>query len=249
MSVREQWGGRVALITGASSGIGNAIAAALVDDGLRVAALGRNEKRLRELEHTCGEAVLPLVCDVRDEASVKEAFTAIARKWGGVDVLVNNAGLGHGQSLFDGETEKWREVLEVNVLALAVFTREMLAQLVARGAAGHIVHVSSMSAHRVAPGSGMYGATKFAVRALTESLRRELWERKSRTRVTAISPGLVETGFHAVFTGSEKGAREIYDSMKVLDPSDIVSAVRYVLSQPPHVQVHDVLVRPTEQGT
>ena len=249
MSVSEQWGGRVALVTGASSGIGRAIAEALVADGLRVAALGRNQGRLDALAQVCGQDLLPVVCDVRDEASVKSAFAAVAAKWGGVDVLVNNAGLGHGQSLFNGETEKWREVLEVNVLALAVFTRETLAQLEARGAAGHIVHVSSMSAHRIAPGSGMYGATKFAVRALTESLRKELWERKSRTRVTAISPGLVETGFHAVFTGSEKGAREIYDSMKVLDPADIVSALRYVLSQPPHVQVHDVLVRPTEQGT
>lgn len=249
MNVTEQWGGRVALVTGASSGIGRAIAEALVQDGLRVAALGRNEARLGALSEACGEALLPVVCDVRDEESVKAAFATIAGAWGGVDVLVNNAGLGHGQSLFDGETDKWREVLEVNVLALAVFTRETLKQLEARGATGHIVHVSSMSAHRVAPGSGMYGATKFAVRALTESLRKELWERKSHTRVTAISPGLVETGFHAVFTGSEKGAREIYDSMKVLDPADIVSALRYVLSQPPHVQVHDVLVRPTEQGT
>lgn len=249
MTVRTHWEGRVALVTGASSGIGRAIARGLVEDGLKVAALARSADKLAALHRDCGDALLPLPCDLRDEASIRAAFGQVAAAWGGVDILVNNAGLGHAQSLLDGDTEKWREMLEVNVLALTVCTREALQQLEARGAAGHIVHISSMASHRVPPNSGMYSATKYAVRALTEALRKELHARGSRTRVTAISPGLVETGFHRVFTGSEDGAREIYDALRVLDAADVLEAVRYVLAQPPHVQVHDVLLRPTEQGT
>lgn len=247
MSSMKQWNGRVAMVTGASAGIGRALTEALVGDGMRVAAVARRADRLKELRDELGDAVLPLACDLRNPDQIRATFATVADRWGGVDVLINNAGLGHRSSLVDGDPEQWREMLDVNVLALCICTREALQQMRARDVDGHVVHVSSMASHRVPPGSSVYSATKFAVRSLTEGLRMELRELESGIRVTAVSPGLVETEFHQVFTGSKTEAQAMYDSLRVLDPADVVSAVRYVLSQPPHVQVHDVLVRPTAQ--
>jgi NADP-dependent 3-hydroxy acid dehydrogenase YdfG len=171
----------------------------------------------------------------------------VRARFGGVDVLINNAGLGRAASLADGATEDWREMLELNVLALSICTREALRDMRARGDDGHVIHVSSMAAHRVPPASGMYSATKFAVRALTEALRQELRERESAIRVTAISPGFVETEFAATYHRSEEAARETYGRFKVLEPSDVADAIAWVLACPPHMQVHDVLMRPTHQ--
>jgi NADP-dependent 3-hydroxy acid dehydrogenase YdfG len=112
-----------------------------------------------------------------------------------------------------------------------------------------VIHLSSMGGHRVPKGSGVYAATKFAVRALTEGLRQELRDQGSPVRVTAISPGLVETEFAAHCFGSEQRAREIYGRFKVLEAGDVAETVLYALCAPPHVQVHDILVRPTDQST
>ena len=162
-------------------------------------------------------------------------------------MLVNNAGLGHDAPLTSGKTEHWRDMLEVNILALCVCTREAVAQMHDRGGDGYIIHISSMSGHRVPGGSGVYSATKFAVRSLTEGLRAELRAQASRVRISAISPGFVETEFAAQYHRSEDTAREIYSRFPVLQADDIAEAVRYLLGSPQHVQVHDILMRPTEQ--
>lgn len=250
MSDMKRWKGRTALVTGASSGIGRAVAIALARAGMRVAICARREHRIRRLadEIAAGpDDVLARKVDLRDELQILELFRVIEQRWGGVDVLVNNAGLGHLSPLCSGKTEHWREMLEINVLALCVCTREALRQMEVRGQEGHVIHISSMAAHRVPPGSGVYSATKFAVRSLTEGLRQELRAKGSPIRVTAISPGFVETEFAARFHNSEEKAREIYGQLEVLRPEEIADAVTYVLSQPPHVQVHDILVRPTDQ--
>jgi NADP-dependent 3-hydroxy acid dehydrogenase YdfG len=241
-----------ALVTGASSGIGREVALALLADGLRVAICARRRERLDELVAASAapaERVLALAVDLRQEEQIQALFSAIRQRWGGVDVLVNNAGLGHREPLRSGESERWREMLEVNVLALCICTREALRDMEARGVAGHVIHISSMAGHRVPPGSGVYSATKFAVRSLTEGLRQELREVGSPVRVTAISPGFVETEFAARYHDSEERAREIYSRLKVLEARDVAEAVRYVLAQPPHVQIHDLLMRPTDQET
>jgi 17beta-estradiol 17-dehydrogenase / 3beta-hydroxysteroid 3-dehydrogenase len=243
----NRWRDRVALVTGASSGIGRAIAAALVAGGMQVAACARRRDRLEALRAEHGDRVLALEVDVRDEDRVRAAFDQVRTAWGGVDVLVNNAGLGHAAPLVSGDTAMWREMLEVNVLALSVCTREAVADLRRRGAEGHIIHVSSMSAHRIPPGSGMYSATKFAVRSLTEGLRTELRALELPIRVTAISPGFVETEFAEKYHRSREAAEQTYSRYKVLDPDDVAGAVTYALAQPAHVQVHDLLMRPTEQ--
>lgn len=247
----ERWRGRVALVTGASSGIGRATATRLAREGMRIAICARRADRLEELAHELSELgaeVLAKPTDLRDERAIAALFATIRERFGGVDLLVNNAGLGHESPLTRGSTEHWREMLEVNVLALCVCTREAVQDMRARGDDGHVVHISSMAAHRVPSNSGVYSATKFAVRSLTEGLRQELRELGSNIRVSAISPGFVETEFAAVYHGSESVAREIYGRHEVLTGEDVAEMVAWIVGAPPHVQVHDVLVRPTHQA-
>ena len=246
----NRWRSRVALVTGATSGIGWAVSSSLARCGMRVAACGRRSDRLKrlrlELESFGGE-ILTHETDLRDESKIEELFAAIRSRWGGVDVLVNNAGLGRNAPLMSGRTDDWREILELNVLALCICTREAVSDMRERGDEGHVIHISSMAAHRVPPGSGVYSASKFAVRSLTESLRRELRAAGSSIRVSTVSPGLVETEFAGVFHGSRKAADDIYGRYKVLEAGDVAEAVLYLLSRPRHVQVHDILMRPLEQ--
>lgn len=247
----QRWSRRTALVTGASSGIGRAVALRLAGHGMNVAIAARRADRLAALEAemaTSGAGVLAVPTDMRDEAQILALFERARRRFGGVDVLVNNAGLGHAAPLTSAATELWREMLEVNVLALCICTREAVRDMHARGGEGHVIHISSMAAHRVPPGGGVYAASKFGVRALTEALRQELHEAKSPVRVTAVSPGYVETEFAAVYHKSEEAARHTYSRLKALEAEDVAEAVVYALSQPPHVQVHDILLRPHEQA-
>jgi NADP-dependent 3-hydroxy acid dehydrogenase YdfG len=141
----------------------------------------------------------------------------------------------------------WREVLDVNVLALSLCTKEAVSDMRKRGDNGYVIHISSMSAHRIPTGSGMYSASKFAVRSLTEGLRQELYDIRSGIRVSAISPGFVETEFAEVYSGSKEIAAQTYSRYRVLDAVDIAEQALFLLKSPLHVQIHDILVRPTEQ--
>jgi len=243
--------GKVALVTGGSSGIGTSIVETLLGLGLRVVTCARRLDRLTALHerHNRTDNLLPVAADLRSEQDITALFSQIRERWGSVDILVNNAGLGRKSSLLDGESSAWREMLEVNVLALCICTREAIADMRTHGTAGHVIHISSMAGHRVPPGSGVYSASKYAVRALTEGLRQELREAGSPIRVTAISPGFVETEFAENYHQSKTKAEEIYGQYQVLTANDIARAVVYALEQPAHVQVHDILVRPTSQRT
>jgi 17beta-estradiol 17-dehydrogenase / 3beta-hydroxysteroid 3-dehydrogenase len=246
----ERFRGKVALVTGASAGIGRAVAQALLARGLSVVGCARRRDRLEAIGRGGdGERFLALSVDLRDEAAILQMFETLRDRFGGVDVLVNNAGLGHHAPLVSGSTEHFREMLDVNVLALCICTREALRDMRARGDDGHVIHVSSMAAYRVPQGGGsaVYAATKHAVRALTEGLRAELRALGSRIRVSAISPGFVETEFAGLYHKRPEAAVETYGRYKVLEPTDIARAVEYVLLCPPHVQVHDVLMRPVDQ--
>ncbi len=246
----QQWVGRTALVTGGSRGIGAAVAVRLLAEGMRVVSCSRRQAAVADIlaeADPSGERSSAVAVDVRDEASVQAAFAAARERFGGVDVLINNAGLGHAAPLAEGTVEEWREMLEVNLLGLCICTREALADMRARGGFGQIVHIGSMAGQRVPAGAGLYAATKHAVRALTESLRIELREAGDSIRVGEICPGFVETGFAAHYMKSEEKAREIYSQFKVLEADDVAEAVVYMLSCPPHVQVHDILMRPTEQ--
>lgn len=244
------WRGSVAAVTGASSGIGAATARALALAGFKVALIARREARLKqlcaEIEEAGGSSfAYPL--DLRDCEATGATLRLIGETLGPIRLLVNNAGLGHAAPLMRGDTEHWREMLELNILALCVCTREATQQMRSAGDWGHIIHISSMSAHRVPRGSGVYSATKFAVRSLTEGLRQELREEKSAIRVSALSPGFVETEFAAHYHRSEEVAREMYTQYQVLSAEDVANAVLYLVQQPAHVQIHDLLMRPTQQ--
>jgi NADP-dependent 3-hydroxy acid dehydrogenase YdfG len=247
----ERLAGRSAVVTGASSGIGAATARALAAAGASVTLAARRLERLEALAaelRAAGAAVAVARADMRVEAEVAGIVALARERFGGVDVLVNNAGLGRAAPIASAATEPWREMLEVNVLGLAIASREAIRDMERRGVGGHVVHVSSMAGHRVpGPDSAMYAATKFAVRALTEGMRQELRARKSPIRVSAVSPGYVETEFAGVFSGSADAARRTYAQLKVLEPRDVADAILWVVMQPPHVEVHDVLVRPTQQ--
>ena len=247
--MQGQENGKVALITGASSGIGQAIARTLFHAGYRLVLAARREDRLEALasELNAPARVLTHPTDLRSISSIESLFETVRTQWGGVDVLINNAGLGRFAPLTTGDEELWREMLEVNVLGLCVCTREAVKDMRGRGDQGHVVNISSMAAHRVPGGSGVYSATKFAVRSLTEGLRLELRAENSKIRVGAISPGFVETEFAEVYHGDPNKAEEAYSRYKVLDAKDIAATCLHLLELPEHVQIHDVLVRPTEQ--
>ena len=242
----------VAMITGASSGIGKAVAQRLANEGYRLCLTARRTKRLDSLSQVLGKQTEVLVesADMRDEQEILAVFKSIEAHFGALNVLVNSAGLGHDAPLTSGESEDWREMLDVNVLGLSIATREAVKLMRRTQDNGHIIHISSMSGHRVPGGTGsMYSATKFAVRALTEGLRKELYELKSNIRICAISPGFVETEFAAVMSGSEKRAQETYNRFQCLTADDVADSVSWVLRTPLHMQVHDILMRPTAQPT
>lgn len=229
----------IAAITGASSGIGTAIATRLAADGYNLALCARRRQRLAELADKLAlqydVEVLTQAVDLRQEDQILSWFGAISDRFKRLDVLVNNAGLGYQEPLTQGDTEKWRETLDVNVIALCICTREAVKLMRQFGNdRGHIVHISSMSGHRV-PSSGMYSASKFAVRALTEGLRQELRADGSAIRISSISPGFVETEFAAKYSGSTERAQQIYNQFPVLQPQDIANAVGYTLGQPDQI--------------
>ncbi|XP_071944509.1 dehydrogenase/reductase SDR family member 11-like [Antedon mediterranea] len=248
----DRWVGRVALVTGASVGIGAAIAKKLVSHGMKVVGCANNgvdkvKAISEELKSQNAPGLLHAVkCDVTKEDEILAMFAEIKEKFGGVDVCVNNAGLGFDCPLMSGKTEHWRHMLEVNVLALAICTRESLNQMAERGVDdGHIFHLNSTSGHRVV-GSGFYCGTKYMVTAMTEGLRQELRNKKSNIRITSISPGMVKTEFSIRMRGEEKG-NEIYSRMKNLEADDIANSLIHALHAPPHCQIHDIIMRPTEQ--
>ena len=246
----ERWKGRVALVTGASSGIGKEVAERLLDAGMKVVVTARRQERLGALVK--GREGLAIACDFRDTDAIEALFAEVRETWGGVDVLVNSAGLGRDAPLTSGATEHWREMLEVNVLALCVCTREALSDMRRRGDDGHVIHISSMAGHRVPPNSGVYSATKFAVRSLTEGLRQELRAVGSQCRVTAISPGVVETEFLEVFLEDARKGKQAYAERGVheaLHVTDVAASVMHALSAPAGVEIHDILMRPTRQVT
>mmetsp|Transcript_11378 Transcript_11378/g.19032 ORF Transcript_11378/g.19032 Transcript_11378/m.19032 type:complete len:250 (+) Transcript_11378:35-784(+) len=245
----------VAVVTGASAGIGKALVLKLAEKGFNVAFCARRQERLDELKSEVLKInqdlkVLAKVVDLKEEKEILEFFEDIKTTFDSrIDVLVNNAGLGHPAPLIDDDrstTAQWKEMFDVNVIALSICTREAI-QLMKKRNSGHVVHVSSMSAHRV-KGSGMYAATKHAVRALTERLRQELREIDSDIRVSSISPGWVETEFVTqYYQGDEEKAQGVYGRYKCLESEDIADAIMYTICAPPHVQIHDILLRPLRQ--
>ncbi|KAK7864258.1 hypothetical protein R5R35_009521 [Gryllus longicercus] len=261
----ERWRGRVAVVTGASAGIGAAIAYQFQDAGLTVVALARRKEKIpvavakaREEAAARGRASLgkapapgPLhcvQCDVSNEQDVLAAFKWVRDNVGTVHILVNNAGRGGETRLTGTNTAEWRDILDTNVLGLSMCTREAIQLMREKGVDdGHVVHIGSIAGHiyPVIPGAEIYGATKHAVRVLTEGLRKELVAAKSKIRVTEVSPGVVKTEF--VDKLKSRGGDDWWKKPH-LHPEDIADCVLYAINAPPHVQIHEIIVKPVGEA-
>ncbi|KAG5306844.1 SDR1 dehydrogenase, partial [Acromyrmex insinuator] len=241
----ERWNGKVAVVTGASAGIGAAIVRNLVKQGMIVAGFARRVEKIKEIADCLKDSsdkLHAVECDVTKEESVTVAFAWVKNNLGPISVLVNSAGIIKESSLIDGTLEDWRSVFDVNVLGLCLCTREAVRMM--RETADEdaiVIHVNSLAAERVpsVPGFSVYPASKRAITGLAMTLRHEL--AGTRIRVTNISPGLVATKFMASYSVFSP---ETMAAMPVLNPDDVAAAVIYVLSNPPHVLIQDVVLRP-----
>uniref|UniRef100_A0A182WKA6 Dehydrogenase n=1 Tax=Anopheles minimus TaxID=112268 RepID=A0A182WKA6_9DIPT len=238
----DRWIGKVAIVTGASSGIGATAVQALARAGMIVAGLARRTERVEELKkHLPPEAanrVHAIRCDVTSEESIVNAFGTVDRQLGGVDVLINNAGVSKLTCtlLTPGNGEDLRTVMDTNVMGLVLCSREAFQSMKRRQVAGHIVNINSILGHKYIgfPNLNIYGASKYAVTAITETLRNDL--RNEGTKVKSISPGIVRT--EMVPEGKQ------FENTPMLEADDIVGAILYALGTPPHVQVHEVIIKP-----
>src|SRR5690606_17341858 len=242
--------GKLALITGASSGIGEACARALASYGANLILVARRAERLaalkEELEREAGVSVRTRLLDVRDRPGVMAFGEELEREGVVPDVLVNNAGLSRGlDKLHEGSFEDWDEMIDTNVKGLLNVTRVILPLMVARDR-GHVVNIGSTAGHLVYPKGNVYNATKFAVRALNQGMSLDLVG--TRIRVSSIDPGAVETEFSEVrFRGDRERAKKVYQGYTPLSPADVADAVCYVVNAPEHVNILELVMLPTAQ--
>jgi serine 3-dehydrogenase len=238
---------RTALITGATSGIGEAAARALVKGGWRVVATGRRADRLAALASAIGaDKVHGAAFDVRDEVARDKALAALPDGFRGVDLLVNNAGLALGRNPAQtADLAQWKTMIDTNVTALASLTHKLLPGLIARR--GAIINVSSVAATYPYPGGNVYGGTKAFVTQFSLGLRSDL--HGTGVRVTSIEPGMVETEFMLVRTSGDKAASEaVYRGAKPMTGADIAAAILWVAELPPHLNINRLELMPVSQS-
>lgn len=240
--------GKVALVTGASSGIGEATARALAADGAHVAIAARRTDRLAALRdelESAGAQVLTLELDVTDEAAVRAAVQSTVDRFGALDIVVNNAGVMLLGPVENADTTDWTRMINTNVLGLMYLTHAALPHLLA--SQGTVVQISSVAGRVARSGSAVYNASKHAVNAFSEGLRQEVTGRG--VRVVLIEPGMVATELreHITHAESKAGANKRAETMRQLQSEDIAEAVRYAVTAPAHVAINEVLIRPTDQ--
>ncbi|XP_023169475.2 farnesol dehydrogenase [Drosophila hydei] len=241
----ERWQNRIAVVTGASSGIGAVLSRQLVAAGIVVVALARRLERLEQLLEQLPDAERSRLhirqCDVTSLESVEAAFNWIEAELGGADILVNNAGKLAGGQLVTMPLDTVQQVLQTNVMGVVYCTQRTFQSLRKRKAPGHVVLINSIVGHYLfnpLPGSlqelNMYPATKHALTAMTELFRQEFRDLKTHIKVTSISPGLVDTDM----------VPQAYKRLPMLQPEDVANAIMYALATPPHVQVHELTIKP-----
>lgn len=238
------------LITGASSGIGQASSRLLAKNGYRLVLCGRRAERLDELkaELSAFTEVHTLLFDVRDREAVKNAIESIPTPFRPFDALINNAGNAHGLDFIqEGNWDDWDAMLDINVKGLLYVTKCILPDMVDREK-GHIINIGSTAGKEVYPKGNVYCASKHAVDALNQAMRIDL--NQHGIRVGAVHPGLVETEFSDVrFKGDRERAKTVYQGYSPLQAEDIARIVFFVLEQPAHVNIADVVVLPTDQAS
>ncbi|WP_445146389.1 SDR family NAD(P)-dependent oxidoreductase [Dyella sp. Tek66A03] len=241
--------GRVALVTGASSGIGEATALALAEAGARVAIAARRRDRLEALAATLealGAEPTVLVADLSSEAEAQRVVAETEARYGRLDILVNNAGVMYLEPVVDADLGRWRRMLELNVLSLIASTQAALPGMRSRRD-GHIVNISSTAGRVANPNAAGYAATKFGVVAFSEALRREVYQHN--IRVTVIEPGAVATELreHIGHAEVQAATNAWAEGMRQLQGSDVADAIVFCVSRPAHVNINEVLMRPTDQ--
>ncbi len=238
--------GRVALVTGATSGFGVAISERLHAEGARVVLAGRRADRLEALARRLGERALPVALDVRDRAAVDRAVGGLPGPFAAVDVLVNNAGLALGlEPAPRASLDDWETMIDTNCKGLVTCTRALLPGMVARDR-GHVVNIGSVAGTYPYPGGNVYGATKAFVHQFSLNLRADLVG--TGVRVTCVEPGMAHTEFSLVRLKDEARARAVYEGMSPLTGADVADAIHWAVTRPAHVNVNVVELMPEQQA-
>lgn len=237
---------KIALITGASSGIGKATAIRLQNEGYTIIACGRREENLKKLVDSFNDESIYLTFDVRNKQDVFNKINSLSDKYKKIDVLINNAGNAHGLDSFQNASiDDWDAMIDINVKGLYYVTKATLNYLLPDA---HIVNLGSIAGKEVYPNGNMYCASKHAVHALSESMRIDLLEKG--IKITNIAPGLVQTEFSLIrFKGDKERAENVYKGYQPLNPEDIADAIFYALSRPKHVNIADILILPSQQAS
>ncbi|CAG9856729.1 unnamed protein product [Phyllotreta striolata] len=241
----ERWIGKVAVVTGASSGIGAAIAKQLVENGLLVVGVARRVERIEDLAKTLGDKkgkLLAYKADLSNREEIKLLFDWTSDNAGPVAILINNAGIHTRTTIVDGDVEAWKKTIDVNLMATCVASREAISVMRKNNIDGHVININSILGHGIwnSPNMDIYPATKYAVTAFTETLRFELVNLKSKIKVSSVSPGVVDT---EIFENMDRSEFENIKK-RMLNPEDIADGVVYALSTPPHVLVKEVIIKP-----
>ncbi len=240
---------KIALITGATSGIGKACANLLASHHYNLIICGRRQEKLDELKRKLESQVevLTLSFDVRDRKVVTETLQSLPDSWKQIDVLINNAGNAHGLSpIQQGDMDDWDAMIDINVKGLLYVSRSVIPAMVARKQ-GHVINIGSIAGKEAYAGGNVYCASKFAVDALNKSMLIDL--NGLGIKVTAVNPGLVETEFSEVrFKGDKEKAKNVYRGMEPLRAEDVAETVLFVISRPQHVNISDMTIFPTAQA-
>jgi serine 3-dehydrogenase len=242
---------QIVLITGASSGIGAACAKIFAQGKAKLILNARRqdllEKLAQQLQEDYGSECYLLPFDVRDRATLEQSLTSLPPQWSNIAVLINNAGLSRGlDSLQEGKIADWEEMIDTNIKGLLYMTRQIVPKMVEQER-GHIINVGSIAGHQTYPKGNVYCATKAAVRTLSEGLKQDLLG--TPVRVSCVDPGLVETEFSLVrFRGEQEKAEKTYQGLTPLSPEDIADVIYFCATRPPHVNVSEMLVIPTDQS-
>jgi 3-hydroxy acid dehydrogenase / malonic semialdehyde reductase len=239
----------IILITGATAGIGQATAELLAREGYPLIITGRRSERLSELKGRLEgiTAVHTLCFDIRAREEVFKAIDSLPAEWENINILINNAGLAAGLDFFDeAEIDDWERMIDTNIKGLLYISRKVTPGMIARGA-GHIINVGSIAGREMYEKGNVYSATKHAVEALSRGMRIDMF--RHGIKVSTVSPGMVETEFALVrFGGDREKAREPYRGLVPLNAGDVAEAILFMITRPPHVSIHDLLIMPADQA-
>ena len=243
---------KIAFITGASSGIGKACAISLAEQGANLIISARRSNIIEKLEEEIREKfsvkVYGLKLDVKNRKEVEWAIDSLPEEWKNIDILVNNAGLAKGLSkIYEDDINNWEEMIDTNVKGLLYITRTVVPGMVERES-GHVINIGSTAGHEAYPKGHVYCATKHAVNAITKSLRIDVVDKN--IRVSTVDPGAVETNFSNVrFLGDKDKAKSMYKGIIPLVAEDIAEAVTFCATRPPHANIAEIIIMPTQQAS